>query len=294
MDIIAFVAPSDLSRARVAIGAAHAVRAVASINELASVLRVHAADVVLLDPEMLDTVGVEGLAVCLGQHIDVPIVGYLSVSPTGMRHAMTLAALGVRRVVLRGYDDQPSALRALLEGTYADSLAAAVFTRLAPFLSSLPEELQRAVEAAFRRPNAVRTVADLARVAGVPTRTCSRMFARAGLGTAHAFVSAARVVRAYHALRGRSVRVADVAARLGYGTPDALVRDTRRTTGLRPTKLVQGVAPELFIAQILHRLRTGRTHPSRPRRPQLVGHGATSKPASSGIGLLDVRRPDST
>lgn len=263
VDIIALVAPIDLPRARVAIGSAHAVRAVASIDELASVLRVRAADVVLLDPEVLDAVGAERLTICLRQYIDVPIVGYLPVSPTGMRHAMALAALGVRQVVLRGYDDRPTVFRALLEGTYADSLANTVFARLAPHLAALPQEMQAAVEAAFRKPHAVRTVADLARVAGVPPRTCSRMFARAGLGTARAFVSAARVVRAYHALRGRRARVIDVAARLGYGTPDALVRDARRTTGLRPSKLARGVAPDAFIAQILHRLQAGKAQPSR-------------------------------
>ncbi len=294
------VAPADLPRARIAIGSAHTVRTVTGIDDLTGVLRVRGADVVLLDPELLDTAGVERLAICLDEHSYVPIIGYVSVSPTGMRHAMALATLGVRRVVLRGHDDQPSTLRALLEGTCADSLASTVLARVAPHLAQLPAELKRAVEGAFLRPHAFRTASDLAHAAGIPIRTCSRLFARAGLATPRAFVSAARVVRAYQALRGHSARVANVAARLGYGTPDALVRDTRRTTGLRPTTLAKGVTPELFIAHLVHRLRTRTGQPGRPRRPHLVSQCRRpsvvtrhSLPSLSNLRVRSVQPPPS-
>jgi len=242
---------------------------VTTIPELHAVLRRRAIDVVLLDPLAPGVGDTQALGPCLARHADVPVIGYVSVSPAGMRQAMTLATLGVRRVVLRGYDDQPAAFRALLEATYADTLAAQVLKDLAGALARLPDTLARAIEALFQAPHAFRTAGDLARAAGLPPRTCSRLLSRAGLATARSFVSAARVVRAYHALRSGHARVIDVTRRLGYGTPDALVRDARRSTGLRPAVLARRVPPDVLAGQIVCRLST-RVAP-RPRLAVVAG-----------------------
>jgi AraC-like DNA-binding protein len=270
VDIVALLHPADLPRARVAIGVAHVVHPVVGLSELDIVLRTRPIDVILLDPLASDVVDTQALGACLARHDDVAVVAYVSVSPDGMRHAMALAALGVRRVVLRGHDDQPAAFRAMLEGAQADTLSARVVAGLATILIRLPVPLSGAIQAAFRSPHAFRTAGDLARAAGLPPRTCSRLLARAGASTARSFVSAARVVRAYHALRGGRARVVDVALRLGYGTPDALVRETRRSTGLRPTALARRVPPDALILQIVRRLLAG----SGPRSRLAVVQGS--------------------
>ena len=254
MEIAAVILPVDLPRARVAIGLQHIVHTASTISALEATLRTRWIDLVLLDPVALPSTCSTQLAACLAGHSDIPVVGYVSVSPEGMRQAMALSLMGVRRIVLRGHDDQPAALRALLESARADTLASQMVAAITPILVGLPDPLARAIQAAFREPQGFRTANDLARAAGIPPRTLSRLLARADLASARAFIRAARVVRAYHALRTGHVRVRDIARQLGYGTPDALVRDTQHSTGLRPTMLVRRVAPELLVKQVVRRL----------------------------------------
>jgi AraC-like DNA-binding protein len=265
VEIAALLLAPDLPRARVAIGVGHTVHTVSSVAELDTVLRTRPVDIVVLDPVATGVDDTQTLGSCLARHDDVPVIAYVSVSPAGMRRAMAVAMLGVRRVVLRGHDDQPAAFRALLDGAHADTLAAHVVTGLAAALTPLPSTLRRAIERVFRAPHTFRTAGDLARAAGLPPRTCSRLLARAGLASPRTFVGAARVVCAYHGLRGGRARVVDVALRLGYGTSDALVRDTRRASGLRPTALAHRVAPDALVALIVRRLGTRATS-----RPQLA------------------------
>jgi AraC-like DNA-binding protein len=254
VEIAAVMLPVDLPRARVAIGLQHIVHTAATIPTLDATLRTRWIDLVLLDPVALPPTSSTQLAACLASHTDIPVVGYVSVSPEGMRQAMALSLMGVRRIVLRGHDDQPAALRALLDSARADTLASQMVAAITPILVGLPDPLARAIEAVFREPQAFRTANDLARAAGLPPRTLSRVLARADLASPRAFVRAARVVRAYHALRAGHVRVRDIARQLGYGTPDALVRDTQHSTGLRPTMLVRRVSPDLLVKQVVRRL----------------------------------------
>jgi AraC-like DNA-binding protein len=119
----------------------------------------------------------------------------------------------------------------------------------------------------------------------MPARTCSRALYRAALAPARSFLRAARVIRAYHYLRGSSDRVADVAARLGYGSPDALVRDTRDVTGCRPTALVHSVRPDALVAIVADRL----TRPSVACLPHYAA--ATTGMGSVALGpTIEVDR----
>jgi AraC-like DNA-binding protein len=119
----------------------------------------------------------------------------------------------------------------------------------------------------------------------LPIRTCSRALQRAGLAPARLFVRAARVIRAYHYLRGGSDRVIDVALRLGYGTPDALARDTRDVTGCRPSALVHTVRPDALVAIVADRLT--RRPATRPAQQTRDGADVAS---SSGAPGDDVDR----
>ena len=291
MDVAALLLPADLPRARVAIGIGHTVHPIAGLAGLELVLRTRSIDVVLIDPVACSAESCTALAACLRRYVHVPFIAYVSVSPIGMRHLMAMAALGVRRVLLRGYDDTPAALRATLNVAHADTLSGHVLRGLCTPLETLPPELSAAIAAAFRAPQTIRTAGDLARSARLPLRTCSRLLTQAGLATPRSFLGAARVINAYHALRAGKVRVADVAADLGYGSAEALVRDTRHLTGLRPRALARATAPEALAAHLVRRLGI-RT--SAPRRLTLVPSRATvpdDRARAIGAGPLSGERP---
>jgi AraC-like DNA-binding protein len=254
VDFATYLAHTELSRVRVMVGAHHAIHSVTSIAELATVIRTRTLDVVVVDTQAPGLVDVESLGPLLASHPALPVIAYVSVSPEGMRRLVTLAAYGVRYIVLRGYDDHPEPFRATVDRARADMLTGSLIDRLAPFRAELPAALDTAITILFRAPHTVTGSAALAQLAGMPDRTCSRALQRAALASARSFVRAARVIRAYHYLRGGSDRVANVAARLGYGTPDTLVRDSRDVTGYRPTALVRSVRPDALVALVADRL----------------------------------------
>jgi AraC-like DNA-binding protein len=296
VDFATYLSPSDLSRFRVLAGAHHAIHDVASVADLEIVIRTRPIDVVVVDPQVPGRANLAALGTLFAKYPAVPVIAYASVSAEAMHGVLTLAAFGVRHVVLRGYDDQPAAFRATVDRARADTVSASLLERLAAARARLPGPLDAAITILFRAPHTVRGAAALARLAGMPPRTCSRALQRAGLASALLFVRAARVIRAYHYLRGGSDRVADVAARLGYGTPDALARDTRDVTRCRPSALVRTIGPDALVTLVADRLTRRPTRDlggplNRPvvMLPRQTGDGG--EPGSGTTGSASPRAP---
>lgn len=284
MDFATYLNSSDLARFRVLAGADHAIHDIASVGDLEVVIRTRPIDVVVVDPQALGHANIAAFGTLLAKYPALPVIAYVSVSAEGMHGSLALAAFGVRHVVLRGYDDQPAAFRATVDRARADTVSASLLERLAPARAKLPGPLDAAITILFRAPHTVRGSAALARLAAMPPRTCSRALERAGLSSALLFVRAARVIRAYHYLRGGSDRVADIAARLGYGTADALARDTRDVTGCRPSALVRTVGPDALVELVANRL-------TRPPTTREAGGPANSAAAASSPQADDVDEP---
>jgi AraC-like DNA-binding protein len=284
VDFATYLNPSDLARFRVLAGADHAIHDVASVADLEVVIRTRPIDVVVVDPQAVRQMNIAALGTLFAKYPALPVIGYVSVTAEGIRGSLALAAFGVRHVVLRGYDDQPAAFRATVDQARADMVSASLLERLAPARAKLPGPLDAAITILFRAPHTVRGSAALARLAAMPARTCSRALQRAGLSSALLFVRAARVIRAYHYLRGGSDRVADIAARLGYGTPDALARDTRDVTGCRPSALVRTVGPDALVALVASRL-------TRPPTTRQVGGPASRAGVALSPEADDVDEP---
>jgi AraC-like DNA-binding protein len=289
VDFATYLIPSELTRFRVLAGAHDTIHSVASVAELETVIRTRTIDVVVVDPQAPGPTDLAALGPLLAKHPALPVIAYVSVSAEGMRRSLALAAFGLRHIVLRGYDDQPAAFRTTVDQARADMLTDSLLDRLAPFRARLPAPLDAAIAILFRAPHTVRGAAAIARLAGLPIRTCSRALQRAGLASARAFVRAARVIRAYHYLRGGSDRVTDVATRLGYGTPDALARDTRDVTGCRPSALVHTVRPDALVAIVADRLT--RRPVGRPAQEATTDADVTSSSRPPGDGADQEGEP---
>jgi AraC-like DNA-binding protein len=289
VDIATLLTDHLLTAFTVAVGSRHSVRTTRTIVELDTVLRVYPIDVAVIDP-LAARVGQGGmleLLPVLTRNATVPVIAYTTVSPDAVRACARLAAHGVRHVVLRGYDDDPASFRALLDSVQGDALADAVLALLEPTLAEISAPVATAIESLFHAPHTVADVDALARIAGTPRRTLDRVLARAGLVPGWTLIRAARVVRAYHYLRGTAARVKDAAAKLGYVRPEQLAEDVTLITGFLPSSLPEALEPDDFVARIAARLRrtdeSTRTEVVRPdiTRADAEGDGPDATPAPS-------------
>jgi len=248
--IVSFVREFLASSLRVTLGPKHELHIANSIEELDETLRVTAADIAVVDPELVAGHSLIELLAVLDRHVSVHVVSYTTVSPAAMRAQMAFALRGHRHLVLRGFDDAPAPFRAYLEGLRADALGEILLIQLRPALERLPPAVARAIEELFRAPGIVDSVEALARLAGVRhRRPLHEALSRAGWQSAGTLLRAARVVRAYAYLTQADVRVRDVAVKLGYATGRGLANEVRAVSGYLPSAL-DALTPNDFLSRV--------------------------------------------
>jgi AraC-like DNA-binding protein len=248
--IVSFLRDFLSASLRVAVGAKHDIHIARTVEELDATLRVTAADIAVVDPELVVGSALIELLAVLDRHVSVHVVSYTTVSPAAMRAQMQFALRGHRHLLLKGFDDAPHLLRAFLEDLKADALGEILLTQLRPALERLPPAVARAVEELFRSPGTVDSVDALARLAGARhRRPLHEQLARAGWQSAGTLLRAARVVRAYAYLTQGHARVRDVALKLGYATGRGLANEVRAVSGFLPSSLSL-LRPQDFLARV--------------------------------------------
>jgi AraC-like DNA-binding protein len=257
VDLVALLSDHLVTPFVVAAGTRHSVRIVHTLAELDTVLRTQPIDIAIIDPQAgpIARQGVAEIFPILARHPSVSVITYTTVSPDAVHACARLAAYGVRHVVLGGYDDDRTTFRELMETVRSDLLADAVLALIKPLLARLSPSVATAIAALMQEPHRVPDVDALARLAGTPRRTLDRALARAGLVPGWTLIRAARVVRAYHYLRGNAFRVRDAAAKLGYVRPEQLAEDVMLITGFLPSSLPRALDPDDLVARVAQRLR---------------------------------------
>ena len=237
MDVVALLSDPLLTTLRVTLRHDHRILTAPLGTGLVDGLRETSADVIVLEPSMVPP-GEWRELVRWVQQAEVPtVVIYTTLAPAALRATLELARLGVRHIVLKGYDDTPRTFRALFEALATEFWSSALFAQLEPRLRPLPPRLRDAMAYLYRAPHRVRSVGELAAVAGITPRTVHRWLARVELPSAKRLVAAARVEWALALLRSETVTVVDVAARLRYAHMRRLRREARLLTDRPPTSL---------------------------------------------------------
>jgi AraC-like DNA-binding protein len=248
--IVSFLRDFLSASLRVAVGAKHDIHIARTVEELDATLRVTAADIAVVDPELVVGSALIELLAVLDRHVSVHVVSYTTVSPAAMRAQMQFALRGYRYLVLKGFDDAPAVFRAFLEDLKSDALGEILLAQLRPALERLPAAVARAIEELFRSPGTVDTVETLARLAGARhRRPLHEQLARAGWQSAGTLLRAARVVRAYAYLTQGDARVRDVAVKLGYATGRGLANEVRAVSGFLPSALGL-LTPHDFLSRV--------------------------------------------
>ena len=249
--IVSFLREFLSASLRVVLGPRHELHVTHSADELDDTLRVIAADIAVVDPEVVSGEAFLELLAVLDRHVSVHVVSYTTVSPAAMRAQMQFALRGHRHLVLKGFDDGPAQFRTYLEDLRGDALGEILLAQLRPALERLATPVSRAIEELFRSPATVESVPALARLAGARhRRPLHEALARAGWQSAGTLIRAARVVRAYAYLTQGDNRVRDVAVKLGYATSRGLANEVRAVSGLLPSSL-GALTPQAFLARVV-------------------------------------------
>ena len=254
MNVLALLSDSLLSTLRSVLRNDHRVVVPPAGRDLLGAVRASAVDVLVLEPSAVAPADWPTLTEFLARAGTPTVVVYTTTTQPAMRATVELARLGVRHIVLKGYDDTPRNLRALFDALATEFWVSTLHARLAAHWAQLPANIAEAVTFLFRLPARVRDVAALADVAGVSPRTLHRQLRRVGITSAKRLVLAARVEWAHALLRGGHLRVGEVAARLGYPTVRRFRRETQLVTGLPPAALRRALATDGLVAALHARL----------------------------------------
>jgi AraC-like DNA-binding protein len=262
MNVVALLSDHLLFTLRAVLGDDHRVVAPTVQGDVVRAVQSAAADVLVVEPASVAGAQWPALVDLLRRAGTPTVVVYTTITPPAMRATVELARVGIRHIILKGYDDTPRRFRAVFDTLATEFWSSVLSQRLAPRCRELPLAARDAVALLFRRPDHVRDVAALARLAGVAPRTLHRRLGQVGIASPKRLVLAARVEWAHALLRSGQLGVADVATRLGYASPRRFRRETQLLTGLPPAQLTRRLAPDELVerlhARVTERANVGR------------------------------------
>lgn len=255
MNVVAFLSEHLLSTLRAVLREDHRIFTPLAADALAAAIQQSHADVLVVEPSAVPSPQWPALLGLLRQEGMPTVVVYTTINPPAMRATVELARLGIRHIVLKGYDDTPRNFRALFDALASDFWASVLYQRLRDDWHELPLPVLDALAFLFRFPDRVRTVGDLAAAAGVTTRTLHRWLGRVGITSAKRLVLAARVEWAHTLLRTGRLHVSEVANRLGYVSPRQFRREVQLLTGLPPAALSRRWSTDDLVDALTERVR---------------------------------------
>ncbi len=256
MDVVAFLSEPLLTTLRVVLrtDSRHRIRTPPPVPGLVAAMRDAGADVLILEPSAIPAAQWPDLLAYLRGSELPTVVVYTTLAPPAMRGTVELARLGVRHIVLKGYDDTPRHFRALFDLLASELWRSPLHDHVAPLLMNVPGRVRDAVAYLFRAPHRVRDVEDLASLAAVNPRTLHRWLRRSGIVSTKRLIAAARVEWGIAQLRSGSQTVELVSAHLHYPTIRRFRRETQLLTGAPPAVLRWGEDAESLTEQLLARL----------------------------------------
>jgi AraC-like DNA-binding protein len=266
VNVLAFLQASALAQLLRALPPPHRVTNVSDWLAVVALTRHRHYDAAVIDPTFGadQSVAPRIQAMTESAHT-TPISAYVAVTAAAIKAAQSIGRLAppdVSNVVVRGVDDAPEPFAATIHRVVAASAASAIVSSAGDPFGALPLPVARAVEAAFHRPERVRSVSALASEARTTRRSLDRWLARTGLAPARTLLACARANAAFHLLAAGHVRTSRAAAMVGYTSPRALARELHALTGHAPSAIPGRLTQAEFARAIGRQLR--RSTPSEP------------------------------
>lgn len=264
MRILTLVPPEAAAHLTCAVAPGTTILPVRDVAELARGVQAGVVDALVIDPRLVPPRSMEHLVQTL-RRAGTPLLAHTALTSLGMRALLALSPAGVRGVLIRNVDDDPSSVRRAVDGLRQEALGGRVLAGLDTALQMMPELLRAAISTRFISPDAGDTPHQLAAHAGMNRRSLDRWVARSGIISARLLVAAPKLVLAYDQLGHGDASVADVAALAGYSSPRSLERQCHILLGLRPSALRRALPPDGFAGALARGL-LGTRPPALPRR----------------------------
>jgi AraC-like DNA-binding protein len=254
MDVLALLPTIDRPLFQRALTPRYTLRFVEAWPDAETAIRDHPVGVLIADLCVQGKAEVGKLRQLRLMFPSVSAVLWVSLTHDVARPLVDCGAIGVTTVLLRGYDNDPRMIaevvaKRMSEGIHAWTLDL-VLRHLGP---ETPARLRWVMKEILDAPTKIRTAEELARRAGVDTRTVFRWFRRGRLATPHTVITAARVLLAGRMLQDPGLTVEDVARRLGYSDPRYLAEHARKLVGMTPGELrlsFDEAVPQLAAAML--------------------------------------------
>ncbi len=255
MDVVCFVPPHLVGHLHVVVGEEHRLFIASDWDSLGELIRTEPVDIVVVDPRDGVLIRTAEVQLLLQQFPSLPLVIYTTLSPLVTQALVNLARVGLQTVVLRGFDDDASRFRGMLERLPEYELSDQLLALLREPLTGVPAAMRRVIGRCIQSPHEFQDVNDLARATGFTRRTFDRWMEMVGVSS-KSLVKIARAVRAYHLMRDPGYRLSDVARKVGYQETRLFARHVRQVTGMVPSALRRQLEPDEFIARLGERLRS--------------------------------------
>jgi AraC-like DNA-binding protein len=233
-----------------------------SWEELDTFVRRKPVSVVILDPLADGIMNVSAVAGLLKRYPSLPIIAYVTLTPTAFNAIAQLSRLGLEDVILHRFDDGPEKFRERVERLQVNPLTRHVLGVMAPSLAQMPMPVASAVEDMFVQPHRYTSALDLAMGAGVPIVRLYRTLHLANLGSPKKLFIAARLLRGYSYLRDPGYSVLDVSVKLGYRSTRIFAQHAVSVFGITPSRVRKRIPETEAIKKVLDWLRDNALDPA--------------------------------
>jgi AraC-like DNA-binding protein len=252
------VAASRLRRAVNMDAASRSVHRILYVNEWDQAVycaAVSAPQILVFDPFDPAPAVSDDCAVFHERFSSVALLPYASFDGRTHRQLLSLAALGIKRVVSRDEDDGPLAFRAALESLLTVTVVGEVLRQIQGVVPAHLLPTVRGLVSAAHRPIGPREVAE--KIAHIHPNTLREHLRAAGLPPVNKLIVWSRLFHAANLLSDRTRSVENVALTLDYPSSSALRNQFQRYAGMTPQEVRAGGGIVAVTERFLDRRQTG-------------------------------------
>ena len=223
----------------------HRIVRLSSAKELLRAAMSNEVTACVLDPLGRRPDAIATLIAALGSG-DFPVLLYTSLKGGAMHVILDLQRACGADILLRGHDEQPELLRAIVDQMGATTPASLVLRDLAPCFRRLPSVLGIQCVGLFGGQSIPATVPQFFSRAYLEQRTGNRWMRRVGLRDAEHLLGCARLMLTWNGVRDPAVNLELVAERAGIGTGRALTEAYHTYCGLPPRRAARELVTAAF------------------------------------------------
>lgn len=254
MLVAALLSPPLLAHLRIVLRTGHSLATATSWSALDSIVREQPVDVIVVDPAFEGQSQTSEIGRFRERFPSLSLVVYTAFAPASMKTLVELTRFGVRQVVIQRFDDAPARFLAVLERQRHSILGEGLVLRLKRALARLPGSLSHAIEQLYLLSLDYHHASDLAHAANLPKRTMYRQLEAAGMASPRLVLAAARMLRAYAAMRDPGYSLSEVSRKVGMSAHWHFTRQMREVCGLTPRVVRRSLGPDAFLDRIALKL----------------------------------------